>query len=348
MKLTEEDWNEYTGYLKKTGNTVQQDISSNIKQKLTIIRHEQQSNNKTTSAHQDTLTQYVAENYNLATIRPVTGSIHIKLTEPEHRELIETSGIETSHRIISAVHNAIYGYWIERIAQKRIPTDEAILQQRLDDIAGNAEKSEKTLLKQEISKITLSGKTQGFFKAVQMIKVTWGCPIIPKVILSKLTESDLTRVIQFDCSIIGPSQKKIDTESKKYIQKILVQEIESESLNYNPMVIKCTVHGDSTSNLASGQRKRILGRYQVEPTVEGQKATTEKHLIIDAFDVRDAEEQKEITLSRRQLSRAHDAASDDESDYLQQLINSFCPKIYGRDLEKTCIDFGFAWWFQDK
>lgn len=334
---TEEDWNEYSAHLKKTGLTVQQDLSSNIKQKLTIIRHEQQSNNKTTSAHQDILTQYISENYNLASIRPVSGSIHIKLTEPEHRELIETSGIETSHSIISAVHNAIYGYWMQKIAQKRIPTDQTILQKRLEDIAGNAEKNESTLLKQEITKLNLSGKTQGFFKAIQMIKVTWECPIIPKVILSKLTESDLTRVIQFDCSIIGPSQKKIDTESKKYIQKILIQEIESESLNYNPMVIKCTVHGDSTFNLASGQRKRILGRYQVEPTVEGQKATTEKHLIIDAFDVREAEEEKQITLSRRQLSRAHDAAIDDESDYLQQLINSFCPKIYGRDLEKLAL-----------
>ena len=332
---TDEEWRMYTSHLKQQGKTVQQDISSSIKQTLTILEHKDEMTTRTASGHEDYLSEYILKNYNISSIKPITGSIHIKLTESAQREFIEACGINTTDRISIAAHKAITRFWFEKIANERIPKEEQLFEEFKKIHHKREDITRGQVIEQEVTKLNMS--QIGFADAIEKIDVTWECPIIPKIILSKLTENDLGKVIQFDCSIIGPSQKKIDLETGKYIQKILIQELESESTNNNPMVIKCIVHGDSTSNLGSGQRKRILGKYMVEPTIEGQKATNEKSLIIDAFDVRDMEEQKEIQLTKHQLERARDAAYDDESEYLEHLIDSFCPKIYGRDLEKLAL-----------
>ena len=331
----DDDWNLYVSNLKRDGRTVQQDLSFEIQKKLTLIRHKDSDVKRTVSAHEDLLTEYVLENYNLSSIRPVTGKIHVKLTEAEHREFIESCGNDVDARVKSAAHNAIHRYWTNKIAQERIPKDEESFIQYKKKHNKPDELDRDHAIKQEIVKLNMA--TQGFFEAISKIDVTWECPIIPKIALSRLAESDINSVFQIDCSIIGPSQKKLNTETNKYVQKILIQETESDSINFNPMVIKCTVHGDNTSNLASGQRKTILGRYMVEPTVEGQKATNEKHLIIDAFHVKDSEEKRQVVLTKHQIECARGKVHEDEEQYLQYLIDSFCPKIYGRDLEKFAL-----------
>lgn len=334
-----EDWNEYASHLKENGLTIQEDLTSDIMQKLTLIRRENKDIAKTSSAHADHLSQYIADNHDLSSVRLVTGTIHITLSEPEHVELINTCGIQTGDRITLAAHLAIENYWIQRIANQRVNAmSDVLLQERIENIAGNVKQKKEIIVIQEMTKIRMSGRTKGFEEnAVNRVTVTWDCPVVPKTTISGLRESDIESVYQFDCTIIGPSTKKIDTETGLYVQKILIQELESDARNSNPMVIKCIVHGDCTANLASGQTKRILGRYRVEPVIEGQKASNEKNLIIDAFDVRDIEEQKEITLSARMLERARDAAHDDSQQYMDYLIDSFCPKIYGRRLEKLAL-----------
>ena len=93
--------------------------------------------------------------------------------------------------------------------------------------------------------------------------------------LSDLRETDLGSVIQFDCIIIGPTPKKLDLTTNKYIQKVLIQELESEAKNNNPVMIKATLHGDDTNNIASGQTKKFIGIYSTQEPANGQKVEGE-------------------------------------------------------------------------
>jgi hypothetical protein len=57
-------------------------------------------------------------------------------------------------------------------------------------------------------------------------------------------------VIQFDCLIIGPTPKKLDMETGKYVQQVLIQEPEGTSKNNNPTMIMSLLHGEQTNDIA--------------------------------------------------------------------------------------------------
>ena len=86
-----------------------------------------------------------------------------------------------------------------------------------------------------------------------------------------MRETDLGRVIQFDCIIIGQTPKKLDIETGKYIQYVLIQETESKARNNNPVMIKAVLHGDDTNNIATGQTKRFIGVYSTQEPKNGAK-----------------------------------------------------------------------------
>jgi DNA replicative helicase MCM subunit Mcm2 (Cdc46/Mcm family) len=102
-------------------------------------------------------------------------------------------------------------------------------------------------------------------------------------------------------------------------------------------MIKSTIHGDDTNNIASGQTKRFIGIYTTQEPTNGQKVEGEKSLIIDTISVQDLEEKAEITLTPQELSITKEMADTDTDNYIEKLIDSFCPKIYGRSLEKKAL-----------
>ena len=135
---------------------------------------------------------------------------------------------------------------------------EDTLADRIDNIAGKAERTKETIINQERSMCNIDNKI--FNKAVNKVNVTFTCTI-PIITLSDLRENDLGKVIQFNCIIIGQTPKKLDIETGKYIQNVLIQETESKARNNNPVMIKAVLHGDDTNNIATGQTKRFIGIY---------------------------------------------------------------------------------------
>ncbi|UVF62464.1 minichromosome maintenance protein MCM helicase [Nitrososphaeria virus YSH_922147] len=309
-----EDWNLLKSDLALRGIPIQEYLTSKISQDITLIKGELDENTKTASAYEDSLTRKL-ESMDLSKVIE-KNSFHVVIND---YDFIKTVGSDLESRIKSAVHNAVFNYWSYRIAKKRIGNfkDENI--------------TEEQAIEQEQFKI--NPRLQGFFKRITQIKVTFTVDL--KIItLSDLREKDLGRVIQFDCVVIGPSPKKLESETGKYIQKILIQELESNAKHNNPVVMKCLVHGDDTNNIASGQNKRIVGIYRTEEPINGQKIEPEKTLMIDAISIKDIEEQAEIQLTPQELNTAREFAEREPDNYLTRMIDSFCPKIYGRELEK--------------
>jgi replicative DNA helicase Mcm len=330
---TDDEWNEYASIIKKEGGSIDSVITSMVRQKLTLAEHTEEETTKTKSRHENDLTDKLVQT-DLSNIL-ITGTYHVELDD---LIFIQTAKHELSSRIHSAVHNAIYNYWVNLWATKRVERmSEYELQERISMIAGDVDKSKSTIVKQEVTKMNISDRLTPFFKIIcDKVKVTFTCNL-PTITLSDLREKDLGRVIQFDCVIIGPTPKKLDLETGKYIQKVLIQEPESSSKNNQPVMIPAILHGDDTNNIATGQTKRFIGIYATKEPENGQKVESEKALIIDTISVQDLEEKAEIILTPQEIAVAKEFAETEPKEYLDKLINSFCPKIYGRELEKKAL-----------
>lgn len=309
---TDDDWNLFKSNLMREGKTVEEKLSSMINQEVDIMKNNDSVDYATASAHQDMLTDYLLTKDMSRVL--LDGHYHVKLDKTEHLEFIQTAKHELGERVKNAVKQAVYTYWIRKWAVVRGKQEN-----QADVFYCEHEGAKK------------------FSKYLDKINVTFSCDIIPKVILSDLTESSLGNVIQFDCVILGASPKKLETESGRYIQKVLLQEPEEQSKNNNPVVMKSVFHGQDTMNVASGQTKRIVGSYTVQEPINGEKIQPEKTLIINVISARDLDEKEEITLSQHELAIAKEFAINQPDEYLNKLITSFCPKIYGRKLEKQAL-----------
>ena len=309
---TDDSWNTFKINLIKEGKTVEEKLSSMINQEVDLMKDNDDNDLKTASKHQDLLTGYLLTQDMSRVL--IDGHYHIKLDRPEHLEFIQAAKHELGERVKGAVKQAVYDYWTRKwTVAKGHPENQSDVYYCEHDGA------------------------KRFAKYLDKINVTFSCDIIPKITLSDLTESSLGKVVQFDCVVLGPSPKKLETVSGRYIQKVLLQEPEEQSRENNPVVMKSVFHGQDTMNVASGQSKRIIGLYTVQEPVNGEKIQPEKTLIIDVISARDLNEKEEITLSSHELSVAKEFATNDPENYLEHLISSFCPKIYGRKLEKQAL-----------
>ena len=328
-----DQYNKFKSSKISEGKTMEETFSSFIDQELLFINHNEADNNKTASRHEDELKENLM-NTDLSKVI-MQGSYHIDI---DSMDFIQAASHDLDRRVSGAVHTAIASYWIKRWATIKVNNmSEGMLQDRIDNIAPGAEESKHTIIKQEITKINLvPEKLETFYKAVDRVKVTFTCNI-PIITLSDLREKDLGKVIQFDCIIIGPTPKKLDIETGKYIQHVLIQEIESQAKNNNPIMIKSILHGDDTNNIASGMTKRFIGVYTVQEPKNGAKVESEKMLIIDTMFIQDLEEKAEVTLTPHELTIVKEMADVDTENYITKLIASFCPKIYGRELEKKAL-----------
>jgi len=326
-----DQYNKFKASKTSQGITMEEAFSKYIDQEITISEHDIDENNKTASKHTDELKEALM-NTDLSKVI-VKGSYNIDI---HNMDFIQAASHDLARRVSGAVHNAIASYWIKRWATLKVnnmaPEE---LDQRIADIAGGAEQSKATIIKQEITKYHLRD-LEKFYATVDKVKVTYTCKI-PIITLSDLREKDLGKVVQFDCIIIGPTPKKLDVESGKYIQNVLIQETESKARNNNPVMIKAILHGDDTNNIATGMTKRFIGVYTTQEPKNGAKVEAEKTLIIDTMSIQDLEEQAEVELSQQELKVAKEYAETEQEDYMKKLIASFCPKIYGRELEKKAL-----------
>ena len=324
-------YNKFKAGKMSKGITMEEAFSKYIDQELILDYARENDDNKTASKHADDLKEMIMET-DLSNVL-VNGSYNLQVN---NIDFIQAASHDLSKRVINAVHNAISSYSIKRWATSKVDNmapDE--LDKRIDDIAVGAEQTKETIIKQEITKYHLSDLSK-FYERVDSVKVTYTCAI-PVITLSDLREKDLGNVVQFDCIIIGPTPKKLDIETGKYIQNVLIQETESKARNNNPVMIKAILHGDDTNNIATGMTKRFIGVYTTQEPKNGAKVEAEKTLVIDTMSIKDLEEQAEVELTQQELTVAKEFAQSEEEDYIKKLIASFCPKIYGRELEKKAL-----------
>jgi len=304
-----DDYIDWKHYLEKQGVTVQEKISTIINQELTLFKGIHEKDLKTASRHQDELRDKLLNENHKDTILKQYYPIKISDTE-----FIQAAKHDLKSRVENAVYEAVWTYWVTKWAGLQgFEPSQAVTKYSMNEGA--------KMLSDHIR------------NAIQ-VDLTVD---IPEISLSDLRETDLSTVISFQCVIIGPSPKKLDTQTGKYIQNVLIQEPESRAKNNNPVVIKCILHGDDTNNIGLGQNKKIIGFYQAQEPVSGQKVTSEKSLVIDAIMVADVAEKQEITLTPHEIQIAHEFASTKPAQYLDHLIDSFCPKIFGRRLEKLAL-----------
>ena len=324
-------YNKFKASKTSEGLTMEETFSRFIDQELSMINHEEDDNNKTASRHENELKDRLI-NTDLSKVI-VKGSYNIII---DNMEFIQSASHDLGKRVNGAVHSAIASYWIKKWATIKVNNmSPEELEQRIENIAGGAEQSKSTIIKQEITKYHLKDLDK-FYATVDKVKVTYTCQI-PVITLSDLRERDLGKVVQFDCIIIGPTPKKLDVETGKYIQNVLIQETESKAKNNNPVMIKAILHGDDTNNIATGQTKRFIGVYTTQEPKNGEKAKSEKTLIIDTMSIQELEEQAEVELTQQELKVAKEFAQTHQDEYIKKLIASFCPKIYGRELEKKAL-----------
>ena len=308
----DDDWNLFVSQCKKNGDSAQDELSNFVQRKADSIKHENKDNEKTASRHQGDLTNTIL-NDDLSRVI-MNGSYHVNLNRPEHLDFIQTAKHELSDRVRGAVKDAIYTFYIRRWARLRN------IEEKQADVYYCQHDGAKNL-----------------YNHLSKLKITFSCDIAPIITLSDLVESDLNKVIQFDCTIIGTSPRKLESESGRYTQKVLIQEPEDQAKENNPSVIKSVFHGEDTASIATGQKKRVIGLYNTEQPVNGEKIQAEKTLQIDVINSRHIENNPSIILSKKELETAREMAITEPENYIDQMINSFCPKIYGRKLEKLAL-----------
>jgi replicative DNA helicase Mcm len=300
---SDDEWNEYASILKKNGKSIQEDITSKIRQELSLSKNEEDKLIVTASGYQDRLRDKLLETDLSKVI--MQGKYHVIINDIG---FVQAARHDLTMRVRDAVRGAVYKYWI-KIWDEKLGWNEVKMSVR------------------DLSR---------FNESINKIKVTYTVNT-PTITLSDLRESHIGNVIQFDCLIVGPTPKMLDSDTGKYIQYVLIQEPETTAKNNNPTMIKAILHGDDTNDIASGMRKRMLGIYTVEPPKEGLKAKKDKTLIVDAISVQDLEDKTEITLEPYEIEATKEMAYNHQEQYIKGLIDSFCPKILGRELEKKAL-----------
>ena len=143
-----DQYNKFKASKTSQGITMEEAFSKYINQEITISEHGIDENNKTASRHADELKEALM-NTDLSKVI-VKGSYNINI---HNMDFIQAASHDLGKRVNGAVHSAIASYWIKRWATIKVnnmPQDQ--LDQRIEDIAGGAEQTKETIIKQEITK----------------------------------------------------------------------------------------------------------------------------------------------------------------------------------------------------
>jgi len=305
----DESWKEFRRSLEDEGRTIEEFFTSQVNQRVALNQDKKTDDDdqritRTASKCTDDLREEILLTHPAVPTAIEKGKIHITLNTDDHKELIERAEYTLRQRLNTAAHNAIYEYWTNQIAVTNVGEN---LQAYIEKHKSREDLTLDQAIQQE--KFRINQKQVKFAETIEKtVNVTFECPVIPQMTLSNLTERHIGEIVSLECTVIGPGPRKLDTTNEKYVQKILIQELESQAKNNNPMVMKCVLHGDDTKYITSGQRKRIIGKYRVEATEAGKKATNDKALLIDAFAIWDIEDTQEVELSPKELQTAREFA----------------------------------------
>jgi hypothetical protein len=268
-----DEWLYYKHQLEKQGITVKEKLSSMVSQEIALMNGSQEAQLKTASRHSDELSK------NLPGLSKAIeeGKYHVTISDTE---FLKAAGHDISKFVSGAVHSGITNYWLMKIAKKRVPTDPQEFQKYKSEKGCSEELSIDQAVSQEVTKLLMSSRLQGFYKVVESVTVSFSIDI-PMLSLHSLTEGHLNDIIQFNCNIIGTSELKLETTSNKYFQEVLVQEPEDETDGETPRIMKVIVHGEDTKGMSTGKLKKIVGFYRTREPKNGEKVDELKKLVID-------------------------------------------------------------------
>ena len=125
-----------------------------------------------------------------------------------------------------------------------------------------------------------------------------------------------------------PDQSSLGTD---YIQTIWMQEPLEISRHNTPITFLGKIYGDLVGDVFIGQKKRVTGIFQT--IIDPKK--NEHDISIDVISIEDLEETELIKPTESEIKKMKEESSKD--GYLNKLIGSVAPHIYGLKSEKLAI-----------
>lgn len=303
----EDQWNQFVGKIKAEGKTIESVLNEFIQSHVGI-----KEESATPSYYTDLFRDYLLT-LDLSNVIK-NKSIHLNLDQKEFYFFIESVATQIKPRLQEALTEALRLFWCHKQAQK---------------LGLDSEQTKQLELKWNLPKLN------GFKKVCNNIKITYSVSCLSRKSISDFKITDLNKILETNVVVIGPAPRKYDTIKQDYVQKILVQEFESEAKNNNPMIIKAVLFGDH--NVGSGQRIKLIGRYKISEPENGKPIATQIPLYFEIFDILPVENEAKYTLTEQEIFVAKEMAEKDEDNFVQNIIESFAPHIHDRDLEKKAI-----------
>lgn len=308
---------------------------------------------KTSSRLVDDLVEYILSKYEdkLADAGPSKG-VHIEIGNSEFLQLVVAKGRRFYETVQNCAVKATSRYWKKIIVEEKVPLDAEQLKPLLDKIADGAPKTRDTIIKQQIVKEDITGRSELIEEYFAKMPVTFSFTddVIKLISLSTIEASSIDRLVCFDCNVMGMDDQqaiidKLDTEKSALvpfenyirerdgpikqrifqdIQYLLVEEIGNEySKKKNLRKIHAVLYGDFVGKFEFGNKCRITGFYR---TID-IKGKPEKDFLIEVVNVQRLDDEKEAKLSDEELAELQKAAKENPDEFLVDLAKSFASHI---------------------
>jgi hypothetical protein len=159
---------------------------------------------KTSGKLQDDLIIELSESRDWSQIRR-NQKVDVEISNPEFLELFRIHGKRIYTLIDSCVTAAIERFYLDRISDALVTTDPQELEKLFENIAGGAERSRKTLVSQQETKISMAGKLRWVTKYFSGIlgEVKLLPELIKPISLSVVNAEYVGKLVYFDCNIDG-------------------------------------------------------------------------------------------------------------------------------------------------
>ena len=129
-----------------------------------------------------------------------------------------------------------------------------------------------------------------------------------------------------------PMQLVKNTIKTDYIQDIWFQEPMETSRHSAPVTFMGKLHGSYVGDVFIGQKKRITGIFKT--VIDPKKV--EYDLIVDVISVDNLDESEIVKPTEDEIKTLK--KKSEEPDFLNNIINSYSPNIYGHDdIKLTCL-----------
>lgn len=291
--------------------------------------------------------------------------IDVEIKDPQFLQLFKIYGKRTNDMIDASITVAIEKFYSIRIAEGMVSTNSDELKEKLENIARNAEESRKTLVSQQETKNSLSGKLDWVSKYFSGIlgEVRIFPSVIMPISLSQVNADLVNKLVCFDCNIDGvETQQAIDdkyntlksdivnAESYNADQHGRITEIFYTDFQYywlrEPIKefskkkslrkIAGQSYGKFVGKYETSDKVRILGYYRTIP--KGLKSTSPADDVeIQIVNMERLENDVEITLSKEEIAEFEKYANESPVEFIRDFTQSCAPHIQGNDVPKLGI-----------